>query len=382
MSEIFEKKKIKLTTKSPIHIGSVEQRLTPFEYVHYGHYVYQISDEKLSIVLQKKNLIESYINAVNRDRHRFRLMDFFKENKIALSEEDLNTISGNKKTQVLEDASKLQDYNPFIRDGIGNIYIPGTSLKGFIRTAVFYVALKILKKQDNRRFQNGIIKRIESTEPRFFKRRNAFERLQMEYLENFKLSNKTRSPNTDWLKMLHIRDGYPKNLTDTNLLPVNILKKESTGWRYKKEYSGQNTTIWVETVPQDTTFEFDMLWDRTLCETFKSENPHASLPMNIDDIISNINEFSNDILDFEANFTKEHILGQWYKNATANFRIGFGSGMISTTIAMLLPEETRKKIRNYSGRNKGDDIAPKSRRVWIKNSQIVPLGWALMEIMP
>ena len=63
MRGIFEIKKVRLAIKSPVHIGSVEQRLTPFEYIQRGNYVYHISDEKLSLYLQSKDLIDAYVRS-------------------------------------------------------------------------------------------------------------------------------------------------------------------------------------------------------------------------------------------------------------------------------------------------------------------------------
>lgn len=375
MTDIFEKRKIKLIVKSPIHIGSVEQKLTPFEYIQQGQYVYQVSDEKLSSFLQQKNLIDSYVSAVERDGHRFRLLNFFSNNRITLTEADLTNISAGRKTRLL--GSGLQDYRLFIRDGFGKPYIPGTSIKGVIRTAILYNALFGYKTKDPDGFQKKIVEPIEKTD---FKKKSPFEWVQERWLENFTL-NKNNSPNTDWLRMLHISDAYPINLTEINLIPINILKKETSGWRYKTEYSGQKTTIWVESMPQNIVIEFDMVWDKKLLESFKTENNNISLPQNIDEVLSNIKKWAGDIVNFEKDFAKGQNLEDWYKNNTANFRIGFGSGMISTTMAMLLPDKTRKLIRNLAGKNKGDDVAPKSRKVWIKDNQTFPLGWAVMEVI-
>lgn len=378
MNNIFEKKKIRLVVKSPIHIGSIEQKITPFEYIQQGQFVYQISDEKLSLFLNQKKLIDSYIAAVDREGHRFRLLNFFKNNKITLTEADLTAISGGRKTRLL--GNELQDYRPFIRDGFGNVYIPGTSIKGVIRTAILYNVIFNFKIKDSNEFRK-IVESVERTDPKLFKKKNPFEWIQKKWLENFNLPNKSNSPNTDWLRMIHISDAYPINLRETNIIPVNILKKESSGWRYKTENSGQSTTIWVESIPQNTSFEFNIVWDKRLLEDFKTENNNNSLPKNIDEVLSNVRKWSHNIINFEKDFSKGHNLENWYKNNPANFRIGFGSGMISTTIAMLLPEELRKKIRNLAGKNKGNDIAPKSRRVWLMNNQPIPLGWAVLEVV-
>lgn len=379
MSEIFEKRRITLKVISPIHIGSVDQKLTPFEYIQQGQYVYQISDEKLSLFLQKKNLIDAYVNAVERDGHRFRLLDFLRSKRITLTETELIDISNGRKTRIL--GSGLQDYRPFIRDGMSKLYIPGTSIKGVIRTAILYNALLNFKTNNRDRFQKNIVESIEYTKPYRFKKKSPFERIQEEWLENFRLSNKSNSPNTDWLRMIHITDAYPVNFVETNLIPINIFKKEVLGWKYKINNSGQKTTIWAECVPQNAMFEFEITWDKRLLQDFKTENANILLPQSMDAVFSNITKWANDIINFEKDFTKGQNLESWYVNNVANFRIGFGSGMLSTTISMLLPEETRKKIRNLAGKNKGNEIAPKSRRVWVNGDKTIPFGWAVMEIL-
>ena len=114
-------------------------------------------------------------------------------------------------------------------------------------------------------------------------------------------------------------------------------------------------------------------------EKFK-ENYNEYFPQNMEDILSCINEWSSDIKKFEQSFFMSSRGMNWYEtNEEINFRIGFGSGMISTTIAMLLPDELRKKIRNLSGKNKREEVAPKSRRVWIEKNRVIPLGWCRLQ---
>lgn len=379
MSNIFEKKHLRLKVVSPVHIGSVDQKLTPFEYIQQGQHVYQISDEKLSQFLFQKKLIDAYISAVDREGHKFRLLEFLKNKRVNLTDADLLTISGGRKSRLL--GNGLQDYRSFIRDGFGSLYIPGTSIKGAIRTAILYKVLSNYKIKDPDGFKRTIVDPIEKTEPYKFKKKNSFEWIQEKWLENFRLGDKNNRPNTDWLRMIHISDAYPSTIIpETTLIPINILKKEIPAWKYKTENSWQKTTIWAECIPQNTFFELEIVWDKKLLENFRSENNNFSLPQSIDEVLSNIKKWSDDIISIEKDFARGNDLEIWYKNNNANFRIGFGSGMISTTIAMLLPEKTRKLIRNLAGKNKGEEVAPKSRRVWLKDNQTIPLGWAVMEI--
>jgi CRISPR-associated protein Csm5 len=172
------------------------------------------------------------------------------------------------------------------------------------------------------------------------KTKKIFDWVEKSFLQNFKLSSKHQEPNTDWLRMLHISDAYPIGNVQTILIPVNILKKEKNQFKFK-EKNQSYTTIWVECIPEGTILEFEIMWDTTLMKKFS--NYHVNLPRNIDDVISAIQSFSSDIIDYETKFLEgENNLRIWYSQTKPNFRFGFGSGMISTTVIMLLNEELRK----------------------------------------
>jgi CRISPR-associated protein Csm5 len=383
MRDIIEREKTRITTVSPVHIGSVEQRLTPFEYCQYKHFVYPISEEKLAHFLQENNLIDSYINEVSMQGHQFRLLNYFRSKKINVSERELLSISNERAIRLLGDPNHLQDYRPLIRDGFGKPYIPGTSIKGVIRTAVLYNALVNFQSTNSDAFKKNIVEKIEKTDSSKFKRRSPFEWIQRELLECYQLSGKNGSPHSDWLRMLHVTDAYPVNLKETWLVPVNVLKKETTGWKYKTDKGEALTTIWVECLPSGTFVDFELGWDHGLLDNFQKENRDIALPKNIDELLIDIEKWSSDTSRFDTEFAENHNLENWYKkNNKLNFRIGFASGMVSTTMISLLPYDTRKLVRNSAGRNKGNDIAPKSRRVWIKDGQPIPLGWSHFQIEP
>lgn len=382
---VFERKRLRLIAKSPIHIGSVEQRITRFDFIHHGQYVYPISIDRLSVFLHKKNLIDSYVTAVEREGNRFKLDEFLRSKGVKIKTEDLEMLSNRRKIRVLADISRIQEFRPFIRDGFGVPYIPGTSIKGVIRTALLYGILKNLKetnKDEFEKIENKIsddIDREMTNEPRRRNKREFFKWANERWLEGFVLRNKTRSPNTDWLKMLHISDAYSVGSTETVLIPANILKRENNGWAYKMENNLNKTTIWVECIPENTIYEFDVLWDKKLLEEFKRENSEIYLPDTLSGIFEQVQSWARDVFEFEKNFSKTHDLNKWYQNTFSNFRIGFGSGMTSTTMIILFNENLRKKIRNYAGINRRDNIAPKSRRVWLKELRPIPFGWALIK---
>ncbi|MCX7965286.1 MAG: type III-A CRISPR-associated RAMP protein Csm5 [Syntrophorhabdaceae bacterium] len=380
-NNFYEIKRCRLTTISPVYIGSVEQRLTPFEYIYNNERIYFISDERLSQFLKRKNLIEPYVSAVSTEGPRFRLSHFLKDNGIAITEMDLLDISSGRYAYISGDISKLQDFRPFIRDGFGEIFIPGSSLKGVFKTAVLFAAMKKLKEERKEDFNRMIENKIENDILNNKKKKYFFQWGMEKWFESFILNKKKDSPNTDWFRMLHVTDAYPVEEVKTYILPIYILKKERSGWKIKTERPGENTVIWAECIPAKTVFEFQISWDNRLLEDFKKQNNNIELPENLNRLNENLIIWSKDTKEFEEKFSIGYSLHNWYEKNNPNFRIGFGSGMVSTTIIQLLTESLRKRIRNFAGLDRGDDEAPKSRRVWINNNQAIPLGWAVLEFL-
>lgn len=385
---IFERKKIRIKTKSPIHIGSAYQKLTRFEFIQKEQWIYPISEERLSKFLLEKNLVDSYVSSIEEKGGDFNLLEIFK----GISLKEVEKLSMWGKIKVFNN-SKIEDFKPFIRDGFGVPYIPGTSIKGVIRTAILYNALKTFKNQHPDRFKEEVENEIDIKIRDNNNKKNFFQWGNERWLQNFVLNNSDNkshspSPNTDWLRMLQVSDAYPLSSIQTTIIPANILKKEST-WKYRTELPGQETSIYLECIPENTIFEFEAMWDKKLLDDFKRHiDKEILLPTNLDEMFKMIDEWAKDIFSFEKEFFRGHSLARWYeanwhKNKCCPFRVGFGSGMISTTILMLLSEDLRKKIRNKVGVDRKGDIAPKSRRVWKKDDKnLLPFGWALIEIEP
>ena len=64
----------------------------------------------------------------------------------------------------------------------------------------------------------------------------------------------------------------------------------------------------------------------------------------------------------------------------ANLRLGWGGGLLATTLAMLLSKPLLQRLRNLLFRDRGSQIAPKTRRVIIENdAPHSSLGWARLE---
>lgn len=378
VENIYEKKDVKLKAVSPIHIGNEQGKISKFEFIINGNFVYPISEERLANFLLEKILIDDYISEIETQGRNFNLLSFLSRKKVSLSDNEYAYLSNNRKIRSQQNLSSMVEFHPLIRDGFALPYIPGTSIKGAIRTAVLYCYMKRLKSENPSKFTNYIGK-IESFISKGKNKKEFDEFIIEDVFQNFNILGKNKSPNTDWLRMLHISDAYPLNVDETILIQANILKKENNNFQLKKEANNQPTAIWVECFPVETVFIFEMVWDKKLLEEFG--NIHTALPKCLDDLLVCLEEWSNDIVNFERDFFTSHQLANWYKDKDLNFRLGFGSGMISTSLALLFEEDLRKKIRNYAGLNRGTAIAPKSRRIFEINNISTPFGWAKIEFI-
>ena len=61
-------------------------------------------------------------------------------------------------------------------------------------------------------------------------------------------------------------------------------------------------------------------------------------------------------------------------------RVGWGAGLLGTSVDMLLPDPLLRDIRNTLFTERGPAPAPKSKRLVIAgNNRLAPLGWATVE---
>jgi CRISPR-associated protein Csm5 len=105
----------------------------------------------------------------------------------------------------------------------------------------------------------------------------------------------------------------------------------------------------------------------SICKNFADAQWEEEQTYLTDDVISgSIN------LDSIKEFYEKH-------KGEATLRVGWGTGMLGTTVALLLEDQRRKELRNkvISADQKNRPLpAPKSRRFVLENGKpIYPLGW-------
>lgn len=372
---------------SPIHVGTREGRIGATEFVAAGGHVYLIEEDRLGRLLRDRNLIDAFIMEVRKGP--FRMASFLRNTARLGIPDDLPKVCS---ISIPGGDISMQDFRPFVRDGSGMLYIPGTSLKGVFRTAILYRLMKsnqrLLKLADSmiRGDSDGQIQKSR----KFYSEKW----LQKEPLEGFDLpGGKRQSPNVDILRCLTVRDAYPVGPVQTEIIQIKFLSRLGDGthyWSQDKKHP-KDLGIWVECLTEGT-FRLEMAWDTYLYKAFVANNRGATFPVSgLSDILAAVREMNKDLAEHEVDFFSSRTqsnsrdaafeakaLKEWYQTlGEQTLRVGFGSGMLSTTVGLALEESLRQKIRDACGSGRRpSDPAPKSRRVWKRGErEVLPMGW-------
>jgi CRISPR-associated protein Csm5 len=416
--EVYESKRIRLT--SPIlHIGSAVSRLNPFEYVQTAKKVYLPNQESLAKAFKKQGgrFLDDYIQAINDREDISHLL------KQAFGEQWWNATDGDGElifpkyaiSQKLTD-ERITDLRPMIRNGMGKLFIPGSSIKGAIRTAIAY---HLLKHSD--RYQVPASKRISEIEKKL---RSRLGELNNKYIQKFVdddlfmeslFSDFTltyqdkiftgQSQNTDFLRALKVSDCEALNETKTTnkkgqSIPINlpVVAEVIVSSRFPDYFAKYRASIYVEMVRNVQT-ELTLSLDTEMLNWFKHKQKMKIPFTNLDELLKICQEFTQDQWDYEHDYWQDiknnprasgrnldfHYIREFYEpeECSFNIRLGWGSGMTGTTVDLLFEDELRSEIRDRCGIGAPKFEAPKSRRTVVNpNGEIrfVP-GWVKFKVL-
>lgn len=132
-----EEKKIKLTVVSPVFIGDGES-LNRSQYVlqEDKHRACIVDEEKLADLLIQKGKWDDFIQEMGRGQ--FKLKEFLESYQLIDAVDELCRYTIPCPVNTI----KLNDINPFIKDYLYQPYIPGSSLKGSLRTTLTFGLIK------------------------------------------------------------------------------------------------------------------------------------------------------------------------------------------------------------------------------------------------
>ena len=135
-----------IKTLAPVHIAS-GKKINKLEYVYSpeSKIVYIMNMVKLSNFFVKRKLMDVFVNRIQDGNEEFSLAVFLKEKAVMESKykEFAEYSYKNENVSVLPNQMEIYE---FVKDAYGYPYVPGSSIKGVLRTALEYD--KIMRNYD------------------------------------------------------------------------------------------------------------------------------------------------------------------------------------------------------------------------------------------
>lgn len=336
---------VKLKTIGPTHVGTGE-------ILDKSQYLYDFRDKKVYIPDERKffnwiidkELIDSYERFIMGGRRYSNLFNWIDKNN--LKKDFLRIVDYTLDTSSIYTSKDVwfNDIAKMIKDKDNNPYIPGSSLKGFIRNAIINYEFNKLRIKDSG--DKKIIIDYYNARNRFKNRRKATNDLSREgnNLVNRILKDKTIEEN----KNLYIT----RNILISDSEPVskeNLILSQKIDTRLDKKEN--KLPIFRECIKPNTELEFQMVI---------KENSYIDIDYIIEAIETFYIEMDEVFLQYFGIEEREELLCY----------IGGGAGFLSkTAIYSLFNEEDGKKVVNQimkdnfpkGGHNQGKiEVSPKT----------------------
>ena len=386
--------KVRLTAVTPLHIGGREGALNPLEFVLFEGRCYIVSENKLVTALQQTGKIDIFCNWVT-GRSRPSLRDFLRDQTL------LNWAFLERVSAYSAPAPPRVDglVRPFVRDAFNRPFLPGSGLKGAIRTAFFYKLLKGLSPEQRQRLLDDFVSaRLEEyrRDPRSQRGVRWFQdrfkqwfaqRLDADFFQKFTLREGQRrfDPGTDFFRCLRVTDSTPVEPGRARIEEIKIYSARS-------QESPKRWSMYAECLPEKSTVEFEISLDEGILAEFAKRNPKTWFGLEFTALVEMLRsplgvwaEMGRDLWAREEQFfSRELRLSEVLPGNTnrPQVHVGWGAGLLGTSVDMLLPDTLLQDLRNTLFTERGPAPAPKSRRLVVQGSnKMVPLGWATAEWM-
>lgn len=145
MSDFIDSREYRLTCISPVHIGSGEM-FKAFEYLYdrQNRRVGFIQEEKWQQMLLRHNLLDAFLELLqNTWAGRINLLEWLHKHDVS-EKEIWETVKRTAlcKADISSDKNTLNDICVASSQADGSLYIPGSSIKGALRTGIFFNMLQ------------------------------------------------------------------------------------------------------------------------------------------------------------------------------------------------------------------------------------------------
>lgn len=357
--------KLKISTLTPLHIGSGRELLHEYDYAIYKGQTWRINDSALLDAQKADTVALANQLAQTPPAHLLDDADFDPRSKYFRYVIKGTPRSGAEGAQLREQLKNAQD-QPFL---------PGSSIKGALRTAIAWQAWSDLQ----------LTPELSKLLPR---RERAGQGYEHEIFG--------RDPNHDLMRALQISDTLALGPETLMVLNARVLNR----------FGEPSAPVEMEAIRSDMTFECSLKIDHALFSNWAQHTLHGQ--QWLDDLPTIANKHSRAIIQSDLAWFREAQKAQrvaaFYSqldnaelgNQRFLLQLGWGTGWEGKTFGDHLQKDEdfmESIIQDYRltrGRRQHGDAFPKSRRaaVSFQRSQdgrvdeipALPMGWALVEM--
>jgi len=380
-----------------VHIGSGE-KIGLVDYVPTKDKIIVVNiDKAISKLPNPKDLLDEILSK----GRNFKIGEFLSSKGIELQNVKKYDVRWNS---VMPD----REISTCIKNLYNQTYIPGSAIKGAIRTAFLWYALKKNKKGDlikesEDKIREGLDqmrKELNRSQSNKKKIRETWKRRIGKEVEKLVFYGKEVDAKYDIFKTIQISDSNPIDSENVIVSTVKIMSatRGNYGWknfRNKRVVPNhkQATPSFVECIKKDVDIEGlnitinEFLLKNEIMRKIGFNNKQKKGIYNFVDIC---NEFAKSLIEYEKKFYQDYgltELSNFYKDIESNItendafflHLGWGSGWHGMTIGTLLDNALLRDLRWEFRLGKNKPFIhkfPKTRKIVFEdNKPAYPLGW-------
>lgn len=347
-----------LSTLTPVHIGSGTS-YSPSEFLITDKKLHRVDINKLFTILDEKSREELITHL---EDPFFQLGSFLKDKNVQIS--DIKLYSCDLRSGLPNEVNEHIKTN-------GKAFIPGSTIKGSIRTAILY---NLFEEKD-------VYKISKILELKYWKRTREIQNL----IDGYFSGSDRSSSYTSFMRFIQISDT--NTIKEVSINAINVLEAEKSGWTWYKRRN-RNVILFNETIDEKKEFNFEMKenYEPTIYKDLRLGKKEEVIDLN--KIMELIYNFSSDLIKHEMEFSKKYnieFLSDFYRRLKSEnsikspvLRLGQGSGYLSTTIGLKLKKYPHifEKVRKSTRGKSYPYEFPKSRKIVVENGKpIHSLGW-------
>ncbi|RLF79469.1 type III-A CRISPR-associated RAMP protein Csm5 [Thermococci archaeon] len=391
-------------TLSPLHIGNGRE-ITPIDFYPEEGIIHILDTDRLFHDLVKLGAsIEELVEFFKTPREDLYVWKHYMK-KFRLDPRAYSLYTLKVYGALGRQSSKIKE---FIKEN-GKPYVPGSSIKGAIRTAMFYKALKecgdsstamrVVGRVNERTarqigyskdlveyYISYLLNQIRHPKGKVDPKRadDILEAMVFGMVKSASFPGIMYEPKKDPLKALIIRDTSPIGRKHLSVYKVEVIGNP------------QLIPIWVEALHPGTELEMEIIIDEKTLKNNQHEfngilweclNELGDPSKVFEEFLwESIKEFYREVIKMEKARARGNSVKRFYDQIEGTngylIRLGWGSGWLSTTIGVLLKrerkwEELRRKLR--LGRNPYSKTLSQDFPKTFRLATGIPMGWGVIK---